>query len=154
MHQQVPMEDAIVKPIGGRKKWHRGRHLAAGCRREPKELTRGDCGSQRKLAATCRKVSRHARVAWCKRNIITNNWIRDKVWWGTRIVQTLRKRLRTCQEGRMGIKDLGGRRPIYLRISIEWTWENCGSLKELGAAGIRMIHHAKVAWRKEHGLQR
>jgi hypothetical protein len=30
LHQEVPMEDAIVKPVGGRKKRHRGRHLAAG----------------------------------------------------------------------------------------------------------------------------
>jgi hypothetical protein len=44
-----------------------------------------------------------------------NNCIRDKVEQGTRRVQTLRKRLRMRQEGRMGIKDLGGRRLLYLR---------------------------------------
>jgi hypothetical protein len=33
------------------------------------ELTRGDCGSRKKLAAACRKVSRHATVAWRKRNV-------------------------------------------------------------------------------------
>jgi hypothetical protein len=60
-------------------KQHRDWHLAAGRRGEPKELTQGDCGSRRKLAATCRKVYRHARVAWRKRDIVSNNWTRDKV---------------------------------------------------------------------------
>jgi hypothetical protein len=46
-----------------------GRHLAAGRHREPKELTRGFCGSWRKLAAACRKVPHRAAVAQCKRNI-------------------------------------------------------------------------------------
>jgi hypothetical protein len=68
-HREVPTEDAVVKTVKGWKKWHRGQKLAAGQRREPKELTRGDCRSQRKWAAACRKVSRHARVAWCKRNV-------------------------------------------------------------------------------------
>jgi hypothetical protein len=68
-HQEVPTEDAIVKPVEGRKKRHRGRHLAAGRCGEPKELTRGHCGFQRKLAATCRKVSHRAAMAWRKRNV-------------------------------------------------------------------------------------
>jgi hypothetical protein len=67
-HWDVPKEDAIVKPVKERKKRHRGRKIAAGRRGEPKKLTRGNCGSRRKLAATCRKVSRRARVAWRKRN--------------------------------------------------------------------------------------
>jgi hypothetical protein len=66
MHREVLMKDAAVKPVKGRKKRYRGQHLAAERRREPKELTQGDCGSWRKLAATCRKVSRCAAVAWCK----------------------------------------------------------------------------------------
>jgi hypothetical protein len=56
-HREVPEEDAVVKPVEGRKKRHRGRKLAAGRRGEPKELTGGDCGSGRKFAAACRKVS-------------------------------------------------------------------------------------------------
>jgi hypothetical protein len=38
-HQEVPKEDAVVKPVEGRKKRRRGRMLAAGRRKEPKELT-------------------------------------------------------------------------------------------------------------------
>jgi hypothetical protein len=67
-HQEACNEDAIVKPVEGWKKQHRGRNQAAGQRGELKELTQGDCGSQRELAATCRKVFHHARMAWYKGN--------------------------------------------------------------------------------------
>jgi hypothetical protein len=73
-HREVPNENAVVKPVRGRKKRHRGPKQAAGRRGEPKELTRGDCGSRKKLAAACRKVSRHATVAWRKRNIFRKSW--------------------------------------------------------------------------------
>jgi hypothetical protein len=69
-HQVALKEDAIVKPVKERKKRHRGQKLAAGRCGEPKELTRGDCGSGRKLAAACRKVSSCATVAWRKRNLL------------------------------------------------------------------------------------
>jgi hypothetical protein len=62
-NREVPKEDALVKHVKGRKNRHRGWKIAAGRRGEPKELTRGICGSRRKLAATCRKVSRRARMA-------------------------------------------------------------------------------------------
>jgi hypothetical protein len=62
-HQDVPKEHAAVNSSGIMKKWHRGRHLPAGRHEKPKELTRGDCGSQGKLAAACRKVSHCAAVA-------------------------------------------------------------------------------------------
>jgi hypothetical protein len=68
-HREVPMEEAAVKSLRTMKKWHRGRHLAAGRRGEPKEPNQGDCGSWRKLAAACRKVSHHAAVAWQKGNV-------------------------------------------------------------------------------------
>jgi hypothetical protein len=68
-HREVPNEYAVVKPVRGRRKRHRGRKQAAGRRGEPKKLTRGDCVSRKKLAAPCRKVSRSATVAWRKRNI-------------------------------------------------------------------------------------
>ena len=67
-HREIHKEDAVVKSDKGRKKRHRDRHLGAGRRGEPKELTRGDCGSRRKLAAACRKVSRRAAVARYKGN--------------------------------------------------------------------------------------
>jgi hypothetical protein len=57
-HREVPQEVAAVKSSGTMKNRHRDRHLAARRCGKPKELTRGDCGSQRTLAAACRKVSR------------------------------------------------------------------------------------------------
>jgi hypothetical protein len=70
----VPREDAVVIPVRGRKRRHRGRKEAAGRRGEPKELIRGDHGSRKKLAAACRKVSRRATVAWRKRNVFRKSW--------------------------------------------------------------------------------
>jgi hypothetical protein len=61
-HREVSKEDAIVKPVKGRKKRHRGRKLVAGKHGDPKELTREICGSRRKLAAACRNVSRRPGV--------------------------------------------------------------------------------------------
>jgi hypothetical protein len=68
-HQEVPKDEAAVMPVGGLRKRRRDRNLAAERRQKPKELTRGDCRSRRKLAAACRKMSRRAAVAWRKRNI-------------------------------------------------------------------------------------
>jgi hypothetical protein len=69
-HQVALKEDALVKPVKGRKKRRSGRTPAAGRRGGPKEITRGDCVSKRKLAAACRKVSTCATVAWWKRNLL------------------------------------------------------------------------------------
>jgi hypothetical protein len=73
-HQQIPNEDAMVIPVRGGKRRHRGRKQAAGRHGEPKELTRGDYGSRKKLAAACRKASRRATVAWHKRNVFRKSW--------------------------------------------------------------------------------
>jgi hypothetical protein len=54
----------------------------------------------------------------------------------------------------MGIKNIGGRRPLYVRKQMERTRGNCGSLKQLVAAEMRMTHLGQVAQCKEHGLQR
>jgi hypothetical protein len=68
-HRDVPGEDVAVMPVKGLKKQRRGRKSTAGRRGEPKELNRGNCTSRRKLAAACRKVSRHAAVVWRKRKL-------------------------------------------------------------------------------------
>jgi hypothetical protein len=41
--QEVPVENAVEKPVRGWKKRQRGRNLDGRPRREPKQLTRGDC---------------------------------------------------------------------------------------------------------------
>jgi hypothetical protein len=63
-----------VKLVKGWKKWHRGWKLAAGRHGEPKEVTWGERGSHRKLAATYRKVSHRAAVEWHKRNVFRIFW--------------------------------------------------------------------------------
>jgi hypothetical protein len=75
--RELPVEDAVLKPVNGRKKRHRGKKQAAGRRGEPKKLTRGDCGSRMKLAAAYRKVSRRATVARRKRDAFNNERTQD-----------------------------------------------------------------------------
>jgi hypothetical protein len=68
-HQEIPKGEATVMPVGEPRKRRRIRNLAAEHRQKRKERTRENRGSRRKSAAACRKVSRHAKVAWRKRNI-------------------------------------------------------------------------------------
>jgi hypothetical protein len=75
--EEVPKEDDVVKPVSGRKRRHRGKKQAAGRREEPKELTRGICGSRMKLAAACRKVSHRATVARRRRDAFKNERTQD-----------------------------------------------------------------------------
>jgi hypothetical protein len=44
-------------------------------------MTREDCGSERKLAAACRKVSHHAKVAWRKRKLFRKTGTLKKCGW-------------------------------------------------------------------------
>jgi hypothetical protein len=69
-HWEVAKEDTIVKPVKGRKKCHRDRHVEVGWRGEPNELTRENCRSWMKLTAAYRRLSRRTAVAWNKGNII------------------------------------------------------------------------------------
>jgi flagellar biosynthesis chaperone FliJ len=75
--EEVPVEDAIVKPVKGRRKRYRGKKQAAERCEESEELTRGICGSRRKLAAACRKVSRRAAVARSRRDAFKNERTQD-----------------------------------------------------------------------------
>jgi hypothetical protein len=94
-HREVPKEDAVVKPVKGQKKRLKGRKLAAGRHGESKQLTQGDCGSRRKLAAACRKVSHRAAVAWRKRNVFRK--IRTWGNWGSRCKFTVASRKMACR---------------------------------------------------------
>jgi hypothetical protein len=73
-HQEVPREDTVVIPIRKQKWRHRGLKQAARRHGEPKELSRGDCGSRKKLAAACQKASHSAIVVWRKMNIFRISW--------------------------------------------------------------------------------
>jgi hypothetical protein len=68
-YQESTKKEAAVIPVKGRKKRRRARKPAAGRRGEPNELTRGDCGSGKKLAAVCKEITRRATVVWRKKNV-------------------------------------------------------------------------------------
>jgi hypothetical protein len=115
VHEEIHKEEAAVETSGTMKKQHRGQNLAAGRRRELRERTWGNGGSGKKLAASCKGMTRRAGVAQRKENIIRKNRTRDNVEQETRRERTLGKRKRLRQKGSKGIKDLGSRRPLYLR---------------------------------------
>jgi hypothetical protein len=56
--------------VGEPRKWCRVRNLAEERRQKKRERTRGNSISRRKSAATCRKVSRRAKVAWRKGKLV------------------------------------------------------------------------------------
>jgi hypothetical protein len=68
-HQEIPKRETAVMLVGEPRKWHGICNLAAGHRHKRKKRTQGNSGSNRKLAAACRRVSHCAIVAWQKRNI-------------------------------------------------------------------------------------
>jgi hypothetical protein len=71
-HQEIPKGEAAVMLVVEPRKRHRARNLAAEHRQKMRERTQGYCESRRTSAATCRKVSYHAKVAWRKRNLFRN----------------------------------------------------------------------------------
>jgi hypothetical protein len=139
-HEKFPKEQAAMKPVGGLMKRHRGRNLVAERLQKPKEMTWGDCGSLKQLAAVGMRTTRRAEVAWRKGNVIRKNRTIDKVERGTLKGRTLGKRQRTRQEGNKGIKGLGGRQPLYLwkaRTIVNGIrgWSS-GQRSYLGSGGI------------------
>jgi hypothetical protein len=68
-YQGVPKVEDTVMPVRGLRKRRRDRNLASGRRQKPKGRIQASCDSQKRLAVACRKMTRHARVAWRKRNI-------------------------------------------------------------------------------------
>jgi hypothetical protein len=77
-HQEIPKEDATVMLVREPRKRRRVCNLAAERCQKIRERTRGYRESRRKSAATCRKMSCHAKVAWRKRNLIRKIWILGK----------------------------------------------------------------------------
>jgi hypothetical protein len=69
-HQTIHKGESVAMPVGGRRKWHRVRNLAEERGQKMRKRTRGNSGSRRTLAATCRKVSRRAKVTWQEINLI------------------------------------------------------------------------------------
>jgi hypothetical protein len=106
--KEIAKGEAAVMPVREPRKRRRVCNLAAERRQKRKERTRGHRASRRKSTAACSKVSRRAKVARRKGNIVRNKWTRAKAERGIQEV-------RTRHEGKKGVKDLGGGRPRYLR---------------------------------------
>jgi hypothetical protein len=95
VHEEVSKEEAAVKSFGALKKRHGDWHLAVRRRRDPKEWIWEDCGSWKKLAASCRSMTCHAGVARRKGNIVRKNRAKYNVKQGAHKEWTFRKRHRT-----------------------------------------------------------
>jgi hypothetical protein len=126
-YQDVRSKDVAVMPAKGLKKRRKGRKLIAERRGEPKKLNRGHCGSRKKLAAACRKMSRHAAVVWHKRNLIRRSETRG--YCGSRKGVTVADR-RTCPHATVAWKKRKLTRNIQLR-------ENHESSKDVAVNGMR-----------------
>jgi exopolyphosphatase/pppGpp-phosphohydrolase len=63
VHEEVPKEEATVETFRALKEWYEDRHLAIRCRCQTNKQTQGSGGSWKKLAATCRGMTRHALPA-------------------------------------------------------------------------------------------
>jgi hypothetical protein len=114
-HWEVPKEHATVKSVGGPRKRHGRRNLASGHCRKPKEPTWGNCGSQKKLAAASRKMTRHAGVPWRKVRVVRKNQTRDKVSRRTPKGWTFGKKCRLKPESIKGMRTQGLKKQLYLR---------------------------------------
>jgi hypothetical protein len=73
VHQEIPKGEAAKMPVGGPRNRRGVCNLAAERRQKMKERTRGYRESRRTSAAASRKVSRRAKVAWRKINLIRKN---------------------------------------------------------------------------------
>jgi hypothetical protein len=82
-----------VRFSGALKKRHRGRRLTAERGKNPKERTRGNYGSRKRLTVAGGKMTRRAGMAWRKRKVIRKKCTRDRVEQEARRVRMLRKRL-------------------------------------------------------------
>jgi hypothetical protein len=69
-HQEIPKEEAVVRSVGGLRKRRRDRNLATGRRQKPKGRIQASCESQKRLAVAGKKMTRRARVAWRRKNVV------------------------------------------------------------------------------------
>jgi hypothetical protein len=124
-------------PVQGLKKRHRGRKSTAERRGEQKKGTRGYYESRGKVTVAGKRTSCHARVAWCKRNLMRRHGNQEycESW---RIFSACRKVF--CHAAVVWRK-----RKLFRRTG---TQEIYGRRKELAIAGIRTTHCAQVVRRK------
>jgi hypothetical protein len=104
-HQDAVSEYVAVPPVQGLKKRHRGRKSTAEGRGEQKKGPRGYYESRGKVTVAGKRTSRHATVAWRKRNLFRRNGTKEYCgsW---RIFATARKGMDRCEGiARRGVHD-------------------------------------------------
>jgi hypothetical protein len=63
-HQEILKGEAAVMLVREPRKWCRVQNQGVESHQKGKDRTRGNRGFRRKSATACRKVSRHAKMAW------------------------------------------------------------------------------------------
>jgi hypothetical protein len=116
VHEEVAKEEAAVETFGALKKQHTGWHLATGHCVKLKERNQGNGGSQKKLAAACRRMTHHTEVAWHKGHS------KNKARRGTLKGQMFGRRHRVKPEVSHGIRELRlqGAATSWKREDIWW----------------------------------
>jgi hypothetical protein len=107
--EEVPLEDAVVTPVGEPRKRRRDRHLPAQRRqkKEQKERTQRKNGCRKNFVAAHRGTTRRAKVARRKENLIGKNWTRDNMVRRTSKWRTFGRKRQSTQKDKNG---LGSRR--------------------------------------------
>jgi hypothetical protein len=108
-HREVPQEGAVVEPVKGRKKPHRGRKLTLGRRGEQKELTQEICGSRKELADAGRKMTRRVEVARREGNFVREYSTRENVATKTRKGRRKNQTKNKFARGNRKVRSLGSR---------------------------------------------
>jgi hypothetical protein len=108
-HEEVPKEEAAVKPVRALKKQHGDQHLAIACHGQLKKQTQGDGASWKELVTTCREMTRRAIPAW------RQGPGRDSVAKVTSKGRLFGKRGQAQPECNNGIRDRGAIWQLHLR---------------------------------------
>jgi hypothetical protein len=103
-HKEIPKEEAAVETFGTLKEQYEDQHLAVRRHSQPKKRTQGSGGSQKKLAAAYRGMTRHARMARRKGHGHEGQG-KDSVVQGTRKGRTFEKRCQAQLECNNAIKN-------------------------------------------------
>jgi hypothetical protein len=111
---EVPKEDAIGETFGALKEWFRDRHLAVMRCSQLKKWTQGNGGSWKKLATTCRGMTRCAIPAW-RTGHYHQGQGKDKAVPRTHKGQTSRKRHWEKLKGIIRIRNQGSRQQLHLK---------------------------------------
>jgi hypothetical protein len=106
--QEVPLEDAVVMPVGEPRKRRRDRRNLAAQRRQKKEERNLDAkrhGKQQNTVAARRGTTRHAKVARRKENLIRKNRTRDNMVRRTSKRRTFGKKRQPTQKDKNGLRN-------------------------------------------------